>query len=32
VIGLIKRWLPAIQDGEAVKSAISIPVKFQIKE
>jgi TonB family protein len=32
VISLVKRWLPAIQNGKAIESAITIPVKFQIRE
>ena len=32
VIKLITNWLPAIQDGKAVESTISIPIKFDIKQ
>lgn len=32
VIKLIKNWMPAIQDGKAVESTISIPIKFNIKQ
>lgn len=30
VIGLIKNWLPAISNGKAIESKITIPVYFQI--
>jgi TonB family protein len=32
VISLIKKWLPAIQDGKVIESEITVPVKFQIKD
>jgi TonB family protein len=31
VVKLIPKWLPEIRDGEAVESAITIPVKFDLK-
>lgn len=32
VIQLITDWLPAIQNGEAIESTITIPIRFVIKE
>ena len=31
VITLIDKWLPAIQDGKAIESTITIPVKFELR-
>lgn len=31
VVSLIKKWLPEIQNGKAIASALTIPVKFEIK-
>ncbi|WP_320111685.1 TonB family protein [Draconibacterium orientale] len=32
VVRLVDKWMPAIRDGKVVKSTITIPVNFQIKE
>lgn len=31
VVKLIKNWLPKIQDGKAIESTITIPIKFDLK-
>lgn len=32
VVRLVKKWLPAIRDGKAIESTITIPVNFQLVE
>ncbi|MDX9903254.1 MAG: energy transducer TonB, partial [Bacteroidales bacterium] len=32
VVRLLNKWMPALNDGKAVESTISIPVNFQIIE